>query len=208
MSRALIRCLTTLTAAACCVGFASAVGAEEAPYVFQTPHPAWTGAHSRFAVVDRNGKLLFRGDPRHEPVDEDFKHGFLRIRAEGKEGLIDSSGKVVIQPRFHEVKVMPKGTYDADAFASTSVDFQSGTCVDRSGQELIPPRDKHSIGCPIEGLALTRGPRDPAEEMKCKPGPRPIGFVDRKGEFVIALGRFQDLGEFNNGNAPAKLGAK
>ena len=44
--------------------FAAPVCADDVPFVFKTPRPEWMGEHSRFAVVDKAGKLLLRGDPR------------------------------------------------------------------------------------------------------------------------------------------------
>lgn len=186
--------------------FAAPVCADDVPFVFKTPRPEWMGEHSRFAVVDKAGKLLFRGDPRYELAgDGDFRHGFLSVRVGAKVGLLDAGGKVVLEPRYSQVYVIPpEGGADADAFAKVYLDAQTATCVDRSGKELIPAKDKHYIDCPRDGLARVLGPVD----SQGKKARRPMGLVDRRGEPVIAMGRFEELGEFIAGKAQAMQGGK
>lgn len=82
MSRVAFSRMAALLAALSCVVPVSTAHAEEIRYVLNAPQSAAIGAHSRFAVVDRSGKLLFRGDSAHELADGEFKHGFLKIRAD------------------------------------------------------------------------------------------------------------------------------
>lgn len=191
-----------LLAALSCALFLNPARAEDIPYVLKTPSPASAGERSRFAVVDKTGKLLFRGDPTHELVDDEYKLGYLKIRKGKKVGLLDPGGKITLQPRYERVFRFNEKIWDTDAFAYVTLDDSTSTCVDRAGKELIPTRDKHRIYCPVGGYALVEGPRDPVSKKI------PIGIIDRKGDFVIALGRFEDFNAVAHGRVRAMQGGK
>ena len=196
--------LAALLTAFLCICPMPSLGAEQSPYVFKTPRPDWLGAHSRFAVVDKTGTLLFRGDPQHELADTEFKQGFLKIREGNKLGLLDATGKIVLLPRFEDIELMSGFLWDADQFAWVALDKSKDTwtCVNRSGVELIPAKDKHTVLCPSEGVAIVYGPTNPATKTSSS------GLVDRKGNFVIEMGRFEQFGALIAGRMPAKQGGR
>src|SRR5258706_10260744 len=142
------------------------------------------------------------------------------IRKDDLYGFADSTGKVVIVPRFQAA-----GTF-SDGDAPVMIGKKWGY-VDASGHEMIPPSFE-SAGPFSQGRALvqvtgrfgyislageqvipTRFDRakDFSEELAAVRIDNRWGFIDRNGMQVIAP-RYESAGDFSEGLAPVKLEGK
>ncbi len=181
--------------------------AEERPYVVETRWPDWVPGKSRFALVDRSGRVLFSADPEHvldesaTPLSQRRVLEFRLRRDPEKHGLLDATGMVVLPPIYREVTVYAPKRVDAGAFAYVATDGSSGHCIEAAAKPLIAPKPGHEIGCPREGLARVRGPVDAAS------GKRLVGYMDAKGEVAIPL-RYEVAYAFAAGTAQVKVAGK
>lgn len=115
------------------------------------------------------------------PNRKDNSFPLYRITVRGKDGFIDSEGRVVVEPRFEECLIMKDGR---------SVFRQGGTfgVIDDRGEVVSPAIWDSADLCYQDGLLLV-----------AREGRR--GFIDRKGRVAIEP-RFAAAQFFVDGHAP------
>lgn len=88
-------------------------------------------ADNKFDFIDINGKTVFRGEFDDVWI---FYKGTTKFMKNGKWGLIDSTGKIITEPRFDELKSMIVGD-----FYISKLDGKYGV-VDLKGNVVLEPQ--------------------------------------------------------------------
>jgi hypothetical protein len=83
--------------------------------------------------IDRSGQFVLQDLPFGDVSLGDFSEGLASVKVGPKVGFIDKTGKMVIEPRFDEVKQFIEGR------ARVKIDGAYGF-IDRSGELVIPAR--------------------------------------------------------------------
>ena len=97
------------------------------------------------------------------------------IQQNGKWGYIDSTGKIVIEPRFAWAEEFSEG------LVAVSIDFNWGY-IDKTGKWVIQPQ--FAVGRPFsDGMALVGIPLN--GKVTFPPGPEKHVFIDKTGSVVI-----------------------
>jgi WG containing repeat len=119
----------------------------------------------------------------------------------GREGYIDRTGRVVVEPRF-----------DVAYYFSEGIGlFATATTKDVGGGEVKKIPDKwgliDSTGKVIARPQFTSAACVFSEGLLCVGTDEGVGFVDKSGRFVIAP-RFREAKDFSEGSAPVRFGEK
>ncbi len=179
---------------------------------------AIVSVNNRYGLIDRTGKWIV---PNEYDFFYDLGDGYYQTKTEdGKTGVIDSLGNVILEPAFDEVFHIQKpyftvekdglnGCYDLKGkeiyppVSSRGVYFYTGQCIvikeekygliDSTGKVLIPTK-YDSIGYFFKGRASVLSGRK-------------FGAVDSTGKEFIAP-KYEELRPFLNGFGVYKLKGK
>lgn len=156
---------------------------------------------AKVEVIGENGKLLYgfinkKGEYVVNPIYEyagNFSDGMAAISGEGKEGYINTSGKIII----NDTTFSREGSfYDGHAFVGIREKDYSLTygVIDRTGKYLINPQFK-DIGCDGKGFIVENNDHQ-------------WGWCDSDGKFIINP-QFDGFLHFGKSDmAPVAIGEK
>lgn len=119
-----------------------------------------------------------------------FKNGFAQISVDGKHGLVDLDGNIVIEPKYVNMLSLQ------DGLIAVTLDWESNTrFINLQGNEVIPPLFRRAR--PFhEGLAAVMASTETGYKW---------GYIDKTGEFVIKPKYFY-ASEFYDGIAEVQIG--
>ncbi|MFL0252462.1 WG repeat-containing protein [Clostridium neuense] len=109
-----------------------------------------------------------------------------------KAGLIDSSGKLVVQPKYNYIKLSNNNDYSINADDNNPIIVSLGSkygLIDKAGNIILEPKYDYIYGF-SDGLSRAK--------INNK-----IVFIDVNGKVVIEP-QFKEAGDFNNGLAAVK----
>ncbi|MCX7995251.1 MAG: WG repeat-containing protein, partial [candidate division WOR-3 bacterium] len=135
----------------------------------------------RWFYIDLNGKVL--DEKKFENVYGSFKNGYAKIHRDGKWGLCDTTGKIVVEPKFDDIEAFFEG------LAKVKVGDKYGF-VDLSGKIVIEPKFDAATYF-SEGLAGV------VMYDKC-------WFIDKTGKKAIDL-KYDGLNTFEEGVALVRI---
>lgn len=123
--------------------------------------------------IDRRGKLIIRHG-LYERAGE-FADGLLAIQIRGKWGYVNSTGKIVIEPKFDQVKAFSEGRaaigVDQGRYKKTRWGF-----INKAGSILVEPQFE-DVGLFSEGLSVAGSKSNWVEEG--------LGYIDDQGNWKI-----------------------
>lgn len=135
------------------------------------------------ALIDRHGRVLFRGD-KEQPVS--FGSSYIFSQS-GKKGLVDAKGHWLAPPQYDELSVLEESryfrgpalsdsvvrytTHPPALLAGARVNERSGV-IDSSGRVVVPFKFTGDV------VAFGNGGATIEERGK-------IGYVNTKGEYII-----------------------
>lgn len=151
----------------------------------------WEGDQRKDGIVDPDGK--FTELPATNDYEFIFHDGLARFQTpsgqERKYGYMDKTGRVVIEPQFHNAGHFSEGLAWVAVLAERKWLYGF---IDKTGKLVIPPQFTEQPGDFVEGLARVAGKYN-------------YGFIDRTGRFQISE-QFQQLdGFFSEGLVAAAL---
>ena len=137
-------------------------------------------------LIGINGEIII--DPIYDEISGYFQDGFMRVRNDGKTGIIDEKGKLIIPVEYDDISDLKNGLLLAQKENQWGmIDLQN---------QIIIPFDYDKIRYFNNDLALVN--------KKNK-----IGYINIKNEMVIAFQYDYNLfGDFNNGLALVKKDGK
>ncbi|MEZ5385284.1 MAG: WG repeat-containing protein [Prosthecobacter sp.] len=135
--------------------------------------------------IDQSGKVAFISKWKVE-LWEGFHGGLLRIVEDGKQGYVDTSGKLSIAPEYDAAK------FFSDDFAAVSKGGKWGFINTRG--KVVVPLDWDAVGSFSEGLAWV------SRERK-------TGFINETGGLQIPL-QYSRANDFKNGHASVYEGVE
>ena len=112
-----------------------------------------------------------------KPTNND---SFFVVMKDNKWGIIDQTGKFVVEPKFEEL-----WNFDEGGLALAKSDGRWGY-IDKSGEFVIEPKFQFAKNFAKNGLAPARVNEND-----------PIGFIDRTGKYVIEP-KFDKVGSFGD----------
>ena len=132
------------------------------------------------------------------------------VRQAGKVGFIDSSGKIVISPRFDSALSANDVTF-SEGLAAVQVGNKWGY-IDRTGEFVIQPKFDDTPSLFTEGLAQVVIKVNIIEKTVLKDKltirEETYGFIDRNGNLVESLKFIEEYTRFVDGLAKVKKGEK
>ena len=160
-----------------------------------------------------------------------FDNGLTGVKKDEKWGLIDTSGMLVFEPQFDDVRFVSNGYYLRESsFVCIVVekDGKIGFIINKDGQWILEPPKFDRMQDFLEGLAAVK--RDGKwgfidknaqliiglefDDVGCFYGnfakakkEDKWGFIDRTGQWVIKP-QFDELGDILGNSAPARRGGK
>ncbi|RIV22434.1 WG repeat-containing protein [Fibrisoma montanum] len=138
-----------------------------------------------WGFIDKQGKLVI---PCQYEDAGYFSEGLACVKRNGKNGFVDKLGNLVIKPQFERLCYVSAFKEGLAAVYLTHDDGPSGY-IDRTGTFAFPP--EFSFVEPFtDGLALVRS---------LKTGF--MGFINRKGEWVVPPTNYEDAHSFREGLA-------
>ncbi|CCH57055.1 hypothetical protein BN8_06454 [Fibrisoma limi BUZ 3] len=138
-----------------------------------------------WGFIDKQGKLII--PCRYEDAGY-FSEGLACVKLNGKNGFIDKQGNMIIKPQFERLCYVSTFKEGLAAVYLTHDDGPSGY-IDRSGNFKIPP--EFSFVEPFaDDLALVRSLNSGF-----------IGFINRKGKWVVQPTKYEDAHSFREGLA-------
>lgn len=131
-------------------------------------------------------ELLLRPNYYTDINNRSSGNGYIGVEGEGKEGLVDSTGKEIVPPRYEAILRYSEG------FISVRLNGKYGF-IDRTGREIIPPQYDYALYF-SEGYALVQNNGK-------------YGFVDTTGKEIVPL-RYDKVRDFISGYALVTLNRK
>jgi hypothetical protein len=132
------------------------------------------------------------------------------VRQAGKVGFIDSTGKIVISPRFDSALTANDVTF-SEGLAAVQVGNKWGY-IDRTGEFVIQPKFDDTPSLFTEGLAQVVIKVNIIEKTVLKDKltirEETYGFIDRNGNLVESLKFIEEYTRFVDGLAKVKKGEK
>ncbi len=131
----------------------------------------------KWFYIDKRGNVF--DEKRFESVYGSFDSGYAKVYKNGKWGLCDTTGKIIIEPKFDDIESFREG------LAKVKIGDKYGF-VDISGKLIIEPK--------FDGVTSFReGLAGVVIDNKC-------GFIDKTGKIVIEL-KFDEAYNFVEGLA-------
>jgi hypothetical protein len=134
---------------------------------------------------------------------------YFPVKQNGKIGFIDSTGKMVISPRFDSASIQNDVTF-SEGLAVVQLGDKWGY-IDRTGSFVIQPKFEHAPSVFKEGVA--RVTKVTLIEKTVPPDKFTIreetyGFIDKSGDLVESLRSIEERTTFVDGLAKVKKGDK
>ena len=158
-------------------------------YAFVTPFNGF------ITCIDKNGKEMFV----LKDIDKvyEFKDGFARVVKDFKEGFVDGTGKLVINPVYYGVGDFSESLaviiIDENAKENEDQEHPDPLLkygyIDKTGKIIINPQFEFADDF-SEGLAVVRSGNK-------------VGYIDKTGKFVINP-QFESASSFREGRAVIK----
>lgn len=140
--------------------------------------------NGKWGYINKSGVFVI--EPKFEDV-KSFSEGLAGAKINGKWGYINKSGVFVIEPKFDETE------YFSDNMARVCIGNKWGL-IDSTGKFIFKPKYAYrfSIEYRYDDMISIKG--------------RKYIFIDRSGKQIP--GKFDDVGDFNDGIAPVKIDNK
>lgn len=129
-------------------------------------YPFENQENALWGYKNENGKIVV--EPKYTYAQE-FNHGYARVSIRGKAGLLDSTGKEIIQP----LKYTHIGNFISEKFVTVEAGKKSGMLDFTTGEEILPPVNGSII-------PLNNGMIAIASDRK-------TGLLSKAGEEIIPL---------------------
>ena len=142
---------------------------------------------------------------------EPFNDGLAPVRQDGKWGVIDRSGRYIVEPKYGRIGWFREGLAAVDVDLSERWDYDHGKYgfIDRTGKMVIEPQFDFAMWFSEDLAAVKVRMNDDNREAEAEDEfsriERRWGFIDRSGKSVIAP-RFDDAWQFKHGRADVKIG--
>lgn len=138
--------------------------------------------NNRYGLIDRTGKFIV---PNEYDFFYDLGDGYYQTKTEdGKAGVVDSLGNVILEPVYDEVFHLQKPYFTVEK------DGLNG-CYDVKGKEIYPPVSSR-------GVYFYNGKCTVVKENK-------YGIIDSTGKLIIPA-KYDSIGMFFKGRASVLLG--
>jgi hypothetical protein len=124
-------------------------------------------------------------------------NGDHSITSDDRYGLVDTSGKIILEPIYREIKACREGLIPVD-FSSNSADSQGNWgYVNQSGEVVVQAQFGYAL--PFSDGVARVGSNDSFVHYGC---------IDTTGEWLFSTATLAVLlsGDFQNGIAPARIG--
>ena len=184
-----------------------------------------------YGYIDQTGRIVI--EPRFFAAGQ-FSEGLAAVRLKGTYGYIDPKGSFVIPPRFDiglpfqngVAKVFIDGkpffinkegnilfqhnyksisAFDNNTFAIAITQTGRYGLINQSG-DLIADTVFSEIGDFSNGVFIVHGlNHNPYPDDRTEKATYETGVIDTLGNWIVAYGRFKDIGNFVNGYAHVKL---
>lgn len=124
-----------------------------------------------------------------------FSDGVAIIVVDGKVGMVDKAATPIVPPKMDDALRFSEG------LAAVQIGDRCGF-IDRRGRVVVPVRFAR-VRSFHDGLAMVQAPAAPGQPLNSGT----LAYIDKRGraQFVDERGRFQDLGDFRDGLAPARV---
>jgi hypothetical protein len=189
------------------------------------PHLFPIVENNRVGFIDTSGQVVIK--PVFRSAGE-FSEGLAAERLNGTYGYIDETGKFVIQPQFDYAEpfsdglaivykdgqpyfINKQGQKAFDFIFSSAEPFENGRAKVKTANDAFGFIDKHGkllidtiflkINPFIQGMAVVNGINHRTYDDK-KNGIKKnneVGVIDTLGHFIIPYGKYEDIGDFENG---------
>jgi hypothetical protein len=137
-------------------------------------------------LINTNGNILI--NPIYDEISGYFQNGYMRVRNNGKTGIIDEEGKIVIPIEYEDISDLKDGVFLAKKSSKCGmIDIK---------EQIVIPFEYSKIRHFSEGLALV------LIDGKA-------GYINEKNEIIIETQyKFNFMGDFNNGLASVRKNKK
>ncbi len=137
---------------------------------------------NRYGLIDRNGKYVV---PNEYDFFYNLSDGYYQTKTtDGKAGVVDSLGNVILQPIYDEVFHLQKHFFTVEQNSLNG-------CYDIHGKEIFPPESSRSI-------YFFNGRCEVKKDDKC-------GIIDSTGKFIVPM-QYDSIGMFYRGYATVVKG--
>ncbi|WP_339628401.1 WG repeat-containing protein [uncultured Maribacter sp.] len=137
-------------------------------------------------LINTNGKIIL--NPIYDEISGYYQNGYMRVRNNGKTGIIDEQGKIVIPIEYEDISDLKDGLF----LAKKSNKYG----MINTKEEIVIPFEYSKIRFFNESLALVL--------LNGK-----AGYINKENEMIIEPNyKYNFMGDFNNGLAAVRKGDK